>query len=379
MASFLMNVGVTLASVIVPLAELADEKKGAYTSFAVGIGGITNGSKARTDGSIPHLTFWDDNGARISQYKGEGKGHWSAEQEYAKVVSNDQTVPKGQQAQPEYISVVVSEKDSLCITYVYATGNGAQYAWYGDSGFTCGADWYPSDWKVGPGVHTPKCVWIDANHTNKLRYKGFSLHLPDFGGEQGKVDEYNKTLDTLCKSDARMKFWENILPDDIIPFFHPPLVYNDDGSDVDPNKVTNKSKPHKRSSVGASRLSKRNGTSLLHPGHLVISHLESHSAKEVCESETSMGPDFVSTIEGVFCDMEQKEWWYLCSSEIADGFFDLGTQSMVSNGTIAYSTGAITATGAARATWATNATALNSRGHSHMPLKNLPMLGYCNR
>ena len=51
--------------------------------------------------------------------------------------------------------------------------------------------------------------------------------------------------------------------------------------------------------------------------------------------------------------MEQKEWWYLCSSEIADGCFDLGTQSMVSNGTIAYSTGAITATGVARATGAT--------------------------
>jgi hypothetical protein len=70
-----------------------------------------------------------------------------------------------------------------------------------------------------------------------------------------------------------------------------------------------------------------------------------------------MGPDFVSTMEGVFCDMEQKEWWYLCSSAIRDGRFDLGTQCMVSNGTIASSTGAITAT------------AITSRVHTHIPLK----------
>jgi hypothetical protein len=38
-------------------------------------------------------------------------GQWS--KEYAKVVYNDQTVPKGQQEQLEYISVVANENNAL--------------------------------------------------------------------------------------------------------------------------------------------------------------------------------------------------------------------------------------------------------------------------
>jgi hypothetical protein len=64
---------------------------------------------------------------------------------------------------------------------------------------------------------------------------------------------------------------------------------------------------------------------------VVVSKIESHSAKEVCESESSAGPDFVSTVEGVFCDTAAKEWWYLCSSKISTGCFDLETQRMVGN------------------------------------------------
>jgi hypothetical protein len=46
---------------------------------------------------------------------------------------------------------------------------------------------------------------------------------------------------------------------------------------------------------------------------LIISSYTGHSAVEVCESETSWGPDFVSLAEGIFCDMCQRQAYPLCS------------------------------------------------------------------
>ncbi|KUJ23952.1 uncharacterized protein LY89DRAFT_744511 [Mollisia scopiformis] len=45
---------------------------------------------------------------------------------------------------------------------------------------------------------------------------------------------------------------------------------------------------------------------------LVVSDFASHSAIEVCVSETSWGPDFVSTVEAIFCDMCQRRTYPLC-------------------------------------------------------------------
>jgi hypothetical protein len=46
--------------------------------------------------------------------------------------------------------------------------------------------------------------------------------------------------------------------------------------------------------------------------HLVISEFAEHSAIEVCESESSWGPDFVSITEGIFCDMCERQSYLLC-------------------------------------------------------------------
>lgn len=326
MANFIINLAGVIASVAVPFSELAKEYKGATTSFSIGIGGSTT-TDPNTGGSIPHVAFWDINGNRIGQYKGNANGHINQNTEWDMSIENSQTEPQGTAMQPEYISVVMEENDAICISYIYATGNGAQWAWYGDIGYTCGADWYPSSFKVGDGTYTPKCVWIDHDYSNGLRFQGLSLHMPDFASTTDRVEEYNNDQDTLCKSSPRMKFWTSIVPDAIVPFFNPPLVYTDGGADSNPSRVIDK---QKRSSIASSRPFKRDNGNFK-PGHLVISNIQTHSAKEVCESETSIGPDFVSTVEGIFCDTEVKEWWYLCSGSITTGCFNLHTQSMVGN------------------------------------------------
>lgn len=330
MANFLINAGSLIATIAVPLAELAAKKEGASTSFSIGIGGSATGD-FNAGGSVPHLAFWDVGGARIAQYKGNANGHLDQNYDWSDSVSNDQTEPKGSARQPEYVSIVAQESDAICISYVYASGNGAQYAWYGDMGYTCGADWYPSNFTVGDGHYQPKCVWIDQDHSNDLRYQGFSLHFPDFTASQtGQSDEYNDNLDTLCKSDPRMKFYPGIVPDANIPIFSPPLKYNLDGSDIDTSLVINKSK---RRSIMSTRQPKQGGRQL-RPGHLVVSQYAGHSAKELCESATSIGPDFVSVAEKVYCDMDTKHWWNLCSTEVSTGCFDLDKMAMkAGNGT----------------------------------------------
>ena len=77
-----------------------------------------------------------------------------------------------------------------------------------------------------------------------------------------------------------------------------------------------------------------NNTGLQQPvfmsGVLVSSEHEAHSAHELCVSDSSMGPDFVSTTEQMFCHMAAKEVWPLCSTEIPHGCFDLVKQEMAS-------------------------------------------------
>ena len=48
---------------------------------------------------------------------------------------------------------------------------------------------------------------------------------------------------------------------------------------------------------------------------LVVSTDVQHSAKELCESDSSHGPDFVSVPERLFCDMGTKTLWLFCEED----------------------------------------------------------------
>lgn len=55
---------------------------------------------------------------------------------------------------------------------------------------------------------------------------------------------------------------------------------------------------------------------------LIISNFSSHTAGNLCNSETSWGPDFVGS-DGKLCDMASKTLTSLCSTEDVDGCVDL--------------------------------------------------------
>lgn len=319
---------------------------------------IVTGDAGNAGGSIPHIAIWDRDGNRIGQYKGDRNGHIDGSTSKSFTIEPYQH--GGKQAQPEYISIVMQENDAICISAVIATGNGAQWTWTGDMGYTCDAQWYNSQFPVGNTNNPPRCVWIDADHTNRCVAKGLSMHIRDFSGDAALVHQYTDDQRRLCQNSARMTFQPDITPDSIIPFFDPPLEYErgDAGKSQDTEASTGGSL--KRPDQGIDRKSRaypdspkmrirdtgrkhardttpRDSTNIANiknnrPDHLVISNIPGHSAKELCEHPSSLGPDFVSTVENIFCDMESGKWWALCDATHSDRCFDLEHQTMRGDG-----------------------------------------------
>ncbi|KAL9105486.1 MAG: hypothetical protein Q9227_009342 [Pyrenula ochraceoflavens] len=148
-----------------------------------------------------------------------------------------------------------------------------------------------------------------------------------------------------------MTFWYTIYGDsDLAPseIFDPPLSYvqtgTEMGADMDPRKLVNRKKslfpdngneiPIRKRDRGPEkrRLAKRDNRNP-QPGHLVVSNSDQHSAKHLCEHHSSLGPDFVSVFEGVYCDMNVGVWWYLCTTNPALPCFDLESQTLMGNNT----------------------------------------------
>jgi hypothetical protein len=68
---------------------------------------------------------------------------------------------------------------------------------------------------------------------------------------------------------------------------------------------------------------------IFNDSRLVKSMIPTHSAVDVCESKTSVGPDFVSMVDGMYCDMGTKELLPLCVPGLLGKCFSLETTSVV--------------------------------------------------
>lgn len=261
------------------------------------------------------------------------------------------------QAPAEYISITNGGDDAVCVSYVQVVEPTTQntHMFLGEIGYGCHVDWYPSILTIANVM--PKCIWLDRNRSNGLRYQGMGIHLPSFSNsddssKQGLAQQYKANVDSMCKSGPRFKMYETINGEDPILYFDPPFTeddFNADGSDKDLKKIINN--PGKMTAInwdlagkaceshaGCPHLKdeikhnpnnfKRQVKAPWDPDHLVVSHFEAHSAEEVCNSENSRGPDFLSMKEMKYCHMDTKTLWDVCSSASATCCFDVETQLM---------------------------------------------------
>ena len=296
-------------------------------------------------GDLPGVRLFDVWGRLVGEKKGNKKkeiktsSFWDITIPFADGVGNPPS---------EYISVVNGGDDALCIAYVALTQpDDTKKVFYGDFAKECGADWYHSWFKTGDDDYQPACFWIDKNRSNGLRYQGIGLHFNDFAPTEERAKQLNENRDLMCKSKPRLHMYEEMGYETYIPFFNPPLeLETKDGSmtDKDPGAVFDESrwampeepKPQEDDEVeihfpnrfvrrgdGNSGISgSRNFTAV------VISTSPRHSAKELCESPTSRGDDFVSSTENLFCDMEMKKLWPVCDTQTTSACFDTTTSTM---------------------------------------------------
>ncbi|KAG6008017.1 hypothetical protein E4U43_000231 [Claviceps pusilla] len=47
------------------------------------------------------------------------------------------------------------------------------------TGSTCGQSWFLSQNQVGSNFQKPKCVWLEADHINKINARALTFHLSD--------------------------------------------------------------------------------------------------------------------------------------------------------------------------------------------------------
>nr|OQO18117.1 hypothetical protein B0A51_14387 [Rachicladosporium sp. CCFEE 5018] len=297
-----MNAIVNIGTLIPFAISLSDGIKAAQNEFAstyVEIGAAigANGDPGTFGGHVPAVALWNAQG------------------------------------QPEYLQLTTVDNDAICITYVSVSGNGVNWNWMGDTGYTCGGDWYPSTAKFGSDNYQPRCTWIDADHSDDLHNIALSMHMPDFNGDTGLTGEFNDNKDLLCNSKARFMQWRELPAnpgqDSVPPMFNPPLEYNIDGSDKDISAIFKPGKVSKRDVPTFSNSTANIDHSINRPGHVVISDFKAHTATEVCGSDTSRGPSFVSTHDGTYCDMSTKTSHPVCSDIVKTGCFDVDALQLV--------------------------------------------------
>ncbi|KAK6833407.1 Cytochrome c oxidase assembly protein COX19 [Apiospora arundinis] len=338
---------INAAGLFVPLglqAKYAAETPKEATSVQ-----IIAGKGGQSGGNVPHIALWDNDGKRIGQYHAGSKDKIGDGE--VKTITVEHNENGNKQADPYYIMLSNLENDALCIAAITVANQKISGTFYGDTGYTCGQSWFLSDNAIGSNFQKPKCVWIDADHSNKINARALSFHLNDMAPSTDKMAQYHDKSETLCQSTPRFSFWGNLLPDGIIPFFKPQLEYKDDssnggqGADKDPAKVVDKPNQYdkgvylhqgeKKTKRSSPQKYRRGATASANhdPSHLIVTSDKDHDVREVCSHANSYGWDIASTAQQVYCDMEHKQLYPLCAAKGPnDNCFDLQTKAIVPKG-----------------------------------------------
>ena len=364
-------VGSALAPILAPSALWSQPAAG-VNKVRVWAGLSRNDDlKRSTGGDAPDIVLWDSNGTYISYDLAKT---WAG---YRARIGNgqhrDYSIPNenGRKAGPaEYISVIGGGDAGLCLTAVTVrTSERDALTWTGDIGYSCGLPWYSQEATIGQGDHRPKCVWIDDNQTPlSHKWKGLTMHLPSFTVEgqqkaQNVADSWQQNTDLVCESEARWSMYQKIE----IPYrpqvFKDEFRRNPDGTD-DEQQILNEAnwkraeqpfdalskcppkskqlidkqareKCYPQNASAQDRLQRQTETkrSLFDTqaamcDEIVISSLEGNDVFDLCNSQTSLGPDHVSLANSMFCDMSTKTLWPLCADTVSGDCFDVDEKRM---------------------------------------------------
>ncbi|KAL2822688.1 hypothetical protein BDW59DRAFT_101782 [Aspergillus cavernicola] len=271
---------------------------GSTIKVAVALDG-DNGGTIDAGGDLPDIRVWNDFG------------------DFKAITNDPGTVTDGtvgtvevDHEQQGVYSLFSANNDAICIAWVTTTwsdaAGGNKFAVSGDYGAECGGTWYESNmWTNTDNSYQPRCFWIDADGDQPNT--GFQVRWPRYSSTE--FDEAETDPTSMCndidfglrtESDpSSINFWQNA--------------------------------KHRRAQNDRRMRARRQTRVPWIISQLVISDSEWHSASNLCDSESSMGPDFVHTLEGFFCDMGAKVKYPLCdgASNTTASCFDLESQKLV--------------------------------------------------
>ncbi|KAF2871057.1 hypothetical protein BDV95DRAFT_494990 [Massariosphaeria phaeospora] len=315
---------------------------------------LITGSAPGGDGTIPDVYIKNKDGNQLAHFHDED-GHLDNEafRSFTVIDIISTTDSCTLTYVLAYVTLLMKNIDAICLSGIMANGNGGTYTWTGDMAEHCGAEWYASRFTFSGSNYPPKCMWLDSDGTNKIVAKGLTIHMPDFLGESGLIDQYRENDDLLCKSTKRMVFWPQDRHGVDFETFQPRLEYNSTGAIINANDTIDnfaecrdhdKGCRQERGYPDGTTLWWREGenkkrnhprdfaelpNSNPYPDHITVSHMEGHSARELCESLTSRGADFIAINgkEKLFCDMAKKQLFDVCDAEVTTACFDYETMA----------------------------------------------------
>ncbi|KAL6358940.1 hypothetical protein LRP88_09135 [Fusarium phalaenopsidis] len=284
------------------------EEPGDGSTFKIAVG--LDGTKGLREagGHLPDVRVWNQNGEFVGMEADPGKVK-SGNLGEIHVDHDNQGV----------YTLFSANNDAICIAWVTTSWSedrgGNHYAVQGDMGYYCGATWYYSgmyynsqeDHGRKEPENQPKCFWIDKDGDHDTT--GFQVRWPAFSTGELDPDAPPEERDPRKKCD-NISFGIR--------------------KEEDPRSIRYWTNNKRRALPGTPerprhRHRRRNAAMA---SQLIIGDAEGLSARFLCESETSVGPDLVNLKEGLFCDMDEKQLYPLCSPSVQTGCFDFDSRTM---------------------------------------------------
>lgn len=213
------------------------------SSIVLSLENVIESKSSSLGGNVPGIASWE--------FVGNPIGHTNGTKE---ILAQDSFIDI--EVEPEngigniqanYISVTNGGVDAICVsgfTVTFPDGAKAGFSANTVAG-KCDAQWSMAFNSViqATGLNTgeplAKCIWIDRNKSNDLRFQGFALHLPSFTTQtQGLAVGYQKdNHDLMRKSGPRFRMYEELVTTSPIFRYDPPLVFLTNRDTNDTNKI----------------------------------------------------------------------------------------------------------------------------------------------
>ncbi|KAK0665236.1 hypothetical protein QBC41DRAFT_359048 [Cercophora samala] len=297
----------------------------------IATGLASSGGLENPEGGVYKVHVFNQNQERIG---------WSN----GKFISNggfvDIKVDQGSNRQQAAFATIEATADGICIPFMSATWVDEQkYGWVGDIGSYCGQKWYYSNYWIANT--NPLCTWVDRDHSHGVKAGMIMVHWPSFHTNDNWVSG-NTNPRSKCGypgfrayknwGEAEVTEWwkrDDTNTTAVAEITEHNGVFNPDNFDGSKWIETDYTSGESSSVAIAGRQAMKKRTIRKLDPRLVISNSPLQKASELCESETSYGPDFVSLVEGMYCNMETSELLPLCTEELQTGCFHLDQKTHV--------------------------------------------------